>query len=255
MVWDATKPAGTDVVSAGDDIIRELKTDIATALTSTEGAPLSQDAGKFPGASTTTPTYHYRGLKGSTTNRPAAGNYGFYYDTTRNVLQRDNGTSWDDVAAGPGSILFPPTVTAWGATSWTPTGGWTINATYTGIFRRVGDTGEYRVNIALAGSPTGNATTLVINLPASNTIDTTKLPGTTTKQIAINGIGSYWQNSTSNGFPIQCFYKTTTSIELYVGDSSGTYLVSTGLKNSRPVVYAANDAITLFFSVPIVEYA
>jgi len=52
----------------------------------------------FPGASpSTAPVYRYRGLKGSTVERPTAGQYGIYFDTTRNVVQRDNGTSWDDV--------------------------------------------------------------------------------------------------------------------------------------------------------------
>lgn len=146
-------------------------------------------------------------------------------------------------------------MTNWGDTVWTPTGGWTATTTYTGSFRRVGDTGQYRVNIAISGLPTGNATTLIINLPANNTIDTTKLPGATAKQIALDGIGGYWDDSASNSFPIQVFYDTTTTVALYVGDASGTFLVNTGLKNARPATYSANDAITLYFSVPIVEYA
>lgn len=94
MVWDKTKPAGTDAASQGDDIIRELKTDL-------EGAFRGQDTdgveAKFPGSDTSAPVYRYRGLKGSTASRPTAGEYGLYFDTTRNSLQRDNGSSWDDI--------------------------------------------------------------------------------------------------------------------------------------------------------------
>lgn len=94
MVWDKTKPAGTDAASQGDDIIRELKTDL-------EGAFRGQDTdgveAKFPGSDTSAPIYRYRGLKDTTLNRPTAGEYGLYFDTTRNSLQRDNGSSWDDI--------------------------------------------------------------------------------------------------------------------------------------------------------------
>jgi hypothetical protein len=94
MSWDITKPAGTDPASGGDDIIRELKTDL-------EGAFRGQDSdgleAKFPGADTSAPVFRYRGLRGSTASRPTAGDYGLYIDTTRNALQRDNGSSWDDI--------------------------------------------------------------------------------------------------------------------------------------------------------------
>jgi hypothetical protein len=95
MVWDVTKPAGTEAANQGDDRIRELKTDIQTAL---RGDATDGDEAKFPGSDTSNPVYRYRGLKGSTGSRPAAGEYGLYCNTTLNTIQRDNGSSWDDVA-------------------------------------------------------------------------------------------------------------------------------------------------------------
>jgi len=107
MTWNTAVPAGTDLVSQGDDVIREFKTDVQTSLVATEGAPLSQDAGAFPGADINNPKYHYRGLKGSTADRPAATHYGLYFNTTTNTLQRSNGTTWEDVTTNgvtPGSF-------------------------------------------------------------------------------------------------------------------------------------------------------
>ncbi len=60
-------------------------------------------------------------------------------------------------------------------TSFTPTGGWSSNTTYTGRWRRVGDSMEVQWYIALAGAP--NSATLSLNLPSNVTIDTAKLPG------------------------------------------------------------------------------
>lgn len=98
--FDVTTPVGSDLLSQGDDKIREFKTAVREALRAGEvaGDDIEGVEAIFPGASpSTAPVYRYRGLKDTTANRPTAGQYGLYYDTTRNVLQRDNGTSWDDI--------------------------------------------------------------------------------------------------------------------------------------------------------------
>lgn len=95
MVWDKTVPPGTEAANNGDNRIRELKTDLETAL---RGDDLEGVEAMFPGADSSNPVFRYRGLKGATGARPAAGQFGMYFDSTRNVLQRDNGSSWDDIA-------------------------------------------------------------------------------------------------------------------------------------------------------------
>lgn len=95
MVWDITTPLGSDAASLGDDKIRELKTDVQTAL---RGAASDGTEAKFPGSDTANPTYRYRGLKGTTGARPAFGDYGLYMNTTLNTIQRDSGTAWENVA-------------------------------------------------------------------------------------------------------------------------------------------------------------
>ncbi len=99
-VWDTSTPAGPDPLSQGDDKIREMKTAIQEALRAgaVAGDNLEGVEAVFPGTNpSSAPVYRYRGLKDSTVNRPTAGQYGLFFDDTRNVLQRDNGTSWDDI--------------------------------------------------------------------------------------------------------------------------------------------------------------
>jgi hypothetical protein len=116
MVWDLSTPTGASAISQGDDYIRELKEDLVTALTA--GGPVGKEA-IFPGPDTSAPVYRYRGLRGTSAERPAAGNYGLYFDETRLTLQRDNSTSWQDIAftfpAGT-ALIFPQ---ASAPTGWT----------------------------------------------------------------------------------------------------------------------------------------
>lgn len=95
--FDVASPLDSDLIRQGDDEIRQLKQALQDAL---RGGDAEGVEAVFPGASPSTdPVFHYRGLKGSTVERPTSGQYGLYFDTTRQVLQRDNGTTWDDIGA------------------------------------------------------------------------------------------------------------------------------------------------------------
>lgn len=95
MVWDITIPAGTEAANNGDNRIRELKSDIQTAL---RAGGADGDEAKFPGTDPSNPIYRYRGAEGSTAGRPVAGQGGLFANSTTKTLQRDNGTSWEDIA-------------------------------------------------------------------------------------------------------------------------------------------------------------
>ncbi len=103
MVWNTATPSGSEAASNGDDRIRELKSDIQTSL---RGDDAEGVEAIFPGSDTSNPVFRYRGIKGATGSRPAAGQYGLFFDSTRNVLQRDNGSAWEDV----GSVIPQGTV-------------------------------------------------------------------------------------------------------------------------------------------------
>lgn len=117
--WAVSTPLNSDFISLGDDNIREMKTAIQESL---RGGTTEGTEAVFPGdAPTTAPVFRYRGLKGATGARPTAGQYGLFFDTTRNALQRDNGSSWDDVGtlypAGTVAIFFQASA----PTGWTKT--------------------------------------------------------------------------------------------------------------------------------------
>lgn len=99
MVWDATLPTGSEAKSNGDNRIRELKTDIATALT-TEGS--------FPGADTANPKFRWTPPRGNTASRPASPVTGqLYLNTETKALERYNGATWDaiDTSGGDAASL------------------------------------------------------------------------------------------------------------------------------------------------------
>lgn len=95
MTWDITTPAGSEAANNGDNRVRELKSDIQGAL---RGQDATGVEAVFPGSDTANPVYRYRGLKGTTAARPTAGEYGLYVNETLNTIQRDNGSSWVDIA-------------------------------------------------------------------------------------------------------------------------------------------------------------
>jgi hypothetical protein len=80
---------------------------------------------------------------------------------------------FDNFKVGPSNYVFGTPITDW--QSFTPTGSFTTNTTYTGQYRRVGDSIEFQAHLAFAGSP--NSVSCSVNLPSGLTIDTAKIPG------------------------------------------------------------------------------
>jgi len=109
MTWNVATPAGSDSVRNGDDVIRQFKQDVETAL---------QSSGNFP-IDANNPQYEYVPGKGDTASRPTNSEGGLYFDTDENALIRDNNVGWNRVA-----ISFPSGTKAvfWQGTA--PTG-WT----------------------------------------------------------------------------------------------------------------------------------
>lgn len=92
MTWDTSTPLGSESILNGDNRIRELKTDIQTAL---RGNASDGTEAKFPGSDTANPVYRYRGLKGNTAARPAAG---IVSGTNMVFYQASAPTGWTAVA-------------------------------------------------------------------------------------------------------------------------------------------------------------
>lgn len=85
--WDASTPSGSESKSLGDDRIRELKTDIATAL---------EFEGVFPGTNTSSPIYIWTPSSGTTANRPTGLGLvdgRLYVNTSSGCLEHYNATT------------------------------------------------------------------------------------------------------------------------------------------------------------------
>lgn len=162
-----------------------------------------------------------------------------------------NALAWDlkidDVKFEPSIASYGPAMTDW--TSWTPTGTWVSNATYTGRFRRVGDSAEVQVNVALTGAPT--ATTLTVNLPF--TIDQTKMIGTN----PIIGSAAVRDSSPNARYIGSTYYVTgtNTSVTISAWEASAAFVTGNDVVNATtPITFANGDSIAFSFKVPVVGY-
>ncbi len=136
--------------------------------------------------------------------------------------------------------------------SFTPTGSATTNATYTGFWRRVGDSAEVNIKIAWAGAPNAFAA-LTVNLPSGFTIDTAKVANTTTFGQSFLGIGSYTDTGTAN-YQVAIGYDSTTAVKLLVLTASGSYALESTIDSTSPFAPGNTDYATATFVVPIANW-
>lgn len=131
--------------------------------------------------------------------------------------------------------------TAW--TSFTPTGNWTTNTTYSGFWRRVGDSMHLRVNVLNTGTPTGAFT---VNIPNSRTIDTAKiLGGAGTGNDNLGNAILKDASTPANNLTAHVYMNNTTSIALIHTNSFSIVNATT------PFTFNTNDYVLLDYIVPI----
>lgn len=144
----------------------------------------------------------------------------------------------DNVTVSPSVYVYGTPITDW--VSWTPTGSWTTNTTYTGKKRQVGDEFEYMVKVATSGAP--NAATLTINL--QETIDTTKLNSTVLYSSAFESSGIAYDSG--NAYPVKVLYNSSTVVQVVTGANPTTLAT-----NTVPFTFGAGDEINIRFTLPI----
>lgn len=150
----------------------------------------------------------------------------------------------DNVKVSPSTYAYGTPVTDW--VSWTPTGSWSTNTTYTGYKRRVGDTYEYDIKVATSGAPT--TATLTVNI--LETIDTSKITNTTNFNMQlgtasiVDGGTQYYEGAVR--------YASATSVGVFLYKSDSTYAVAASVDQATPFTFGASDFVGLKFSVPIV---
>lgn len=127
--------------------------------------------------------------------------------------------------------------------SFTPTGSWSTNTTYTGVKKQIGDEEHYKIKVSLAGAPT--SATLTIDIPDSGIIDITKVEADTDNTTL--GQTSLLDNGTGD-FAGRVRYDTTTTVQIDYLDTSAS---PTAVTQAAPFTFASGDSIYIEFSVPL----
>lgn len=135
--------------------------------------------------------------------------------------------------------------------SFTPTGSWTTNTTYTGQKRRVGDTLEMCIKVALAGAPT--SASLTIALPAGLTIDETKALSSSFSETNF-GDGTA-NDSATTVYPLKVRRNTNTSVLVRYTDDAAGGVIDSSVTQAAPFTFGSGDSVTIYVRVPIVEWA
>lgn len=146
-------------------------------------------------------------------------------------------------------------ITPWAA--YTPTGSWVSNTTYTGFWRRVGDSMEVQIRAVCSGAPTSS--TWTGSIPATYTIDTAKLLNSGVGMVL--GQGQVIDVGTE-AYPVFVTYNNTTTVIAYpFGTVTGANPVNVRRSGSGdvaqnvPITFGSGDYISITFTVPIVEFA
>ncbi len=143
--------------------------------------------------------------------------------------------------------LYKSQATPWIA--WTPTGSWSTNTTYTGFKRRVRDTYEYQVMIALAGAPT----TATLTVTLAETMDTAKL---------VNSVGTIprlgradIRDTGAALYAGSVHYNSSTTVLVSVETLSVTVIsIGSAVTQANPITFGNTDQIVLNFSAPVVGW-
>jgi hypothetical protein len=159
---------------------------------------------------------------------------------------------FDSFFCGPQIMSMGPAMSD--IVSWTPTGSWTSNTTYTGKYRRDGDTAIGVIRVSTSGAPT--SANLIVNLPF--TIDTAKLISTT-EDVRV-GFGIVRDSGAASYTDVIVLYATSTTLQLQAGGIStfsGTVYekAQSAINQALPITFGAGDYVEFNFTVPVAGWS
>lgn len=163
---------------------------------------------------------------------------------------------FDDVQLTSDATVYAEltNITDW--QSYTPTGTFVTNTTYSAKWRRVGDSMEIQGRIAFTGSP-GTVTTTTLTVPTGYTIDTSKFTSATQFQNLL-GTGTYHDNAGgTTRFDVRVYNDTTTTVRLryLTSNFSSVIFSNVDISNTAPVTAASSNYIEATFRVPILGWS
>ncbi len=155
----------------------------------------------------------------------------------------------DDFYIGPQTSASAPAMSDW--TSFTPTGAWVSNTTYTGFWKRVGDSAQIYVKVLCSGAPTSAA--LTVNLPSGLTIDATKFTETNSNR-ELTGSSGTASDTGVNVYKAMVGYNSTTSVVLtYI--ATGNSGIIGQITQAAPFTFGSTDYVEFSYQVPIVGWS
>lgn len=154
---------------------------------------------------------------------------------------------FDNFKFGPQDMKQGVPVTDW--QSYTPTGGWNTNVTYTGKWRRVGDSIEIEVKILCSGAP--NAANCTFSLPSGFSIDTTKIVASSE---TINGY-AYCLNSGVQGYLSWCRYSSATTLQIVTLVHDAAYSGAALVTESVPFAFNNVDHVIAHAFIPVLGWS
>lgn len=127
--------------------------------------------------------------------------------------------------------------------SFTPTGGFVTNSTWTGRWERIGDLLHVKFKVAFSGAP--GASTLYINLPFSLTMDSAKILS------ASDAVGMAVADIGANSYPLTLQKDFLASTKVGGAYYSSSPDILTTVSNTAPAAIGNGSSIYGFFKVPI----
>lgn len=157
----------------------------------------------------------------------------------------------DNVTVSPQTYVYgtPKTNPA----SFTPTGTFTTNTTYTGKWFRDGHEMVLDVQLDFSGAP--NSTTFSLNVPFGLSIDTSKFANTTAGIKVLHGSCAVIDTGVGT-YALQARYDSATTINLRMLDENGTAIrYGTDLTQAAPFTLGNTDQIVITgLRIPIVGW-
>ena len=130
--------------------------------------------------------------------------------------------------------------------SFTPTGTFTTNTTYTGDFRRLGDSLEMRVTLVFSGTP-NTISALLVNIPTGLNIDTTKMGLAASTVSRVLGSNGAIQIPGANNYSVQVFYNSVSAVGINCLKADGS--AGTAISNSYAVTQAVPITLGNTYSI------
>jgi len=152
---------------------------------------------------------------------------------------------FDNFKVGPTSIAKGSIISDW--RDYTPTGSWVSNTTFTGKYRRVGDSMEIYMTVELTGTPT--SATFAATIPSGYTIDEDKLSASfASNKTNLGHVYAYDSSTSTNRNSGYATAHSSTEIRILT-DGFGVLGVSS------PFTWASGDHIEMSIKVPIVGWS